>query len=55
MDAFLLHRIEQLEAEVRQLRQTLRNLSEAVIAGDSDSVAMARYAKAKVDDSEDSA
>lgn len=30
------HRIELLEAEIRRLRQALRNLSEAVIAGEGE-------------------
>ena len=37
-----LHRIELLEAEVRQLRQSLRNLATAVIAGDEQVEEMAQ-------------
>ena len=33
MDQHALHREQELEAEIRRLRQCLRNLSEAVIAG----------------------
>jgi hypothetical protein len=33
MDQYNLHRQEQLEAEIRQLRQALRNLTESIIAG----------------------
>ena len=46
MDRESLHRIEHLEAEVRRLRQCLRILYDAVIAGDEGAAALAEQTKA---------
>jgi|2_EtaG_2_1085320.scaffolds.fasta_scaffold179958_2 hypothetical protein len=45
MDTYTLHREEQLEAEIRRLRQALRTLSESVIAGSDRAAPLARAAK----------
>lgn len=39
------HRTELLEAEIRRLRQIIRNVSNAVIAGDEHMVEIAQAAK----------
>jgi len=49
MDAQELHRTEHLEAEIRRLRQLLRNLSEVAIAGDPDLVVLAEAARDLID------
>lgn len=45
-----LHQHEYLEAEIRQLRQALRTLSEAAIAGDADLYELAVAAVNLLDD-----
>jgi len=49
MDQQELHREELLEAEIRQLRQYLRNLAQAAIAGDDDLVEMAQAVMERLD------
>jgi len=50
VDQYTLHREEQLEAEIRQLRQALRNLAESVIAGSEKALPFAQEAKDFLDD-----
>jgi len=50
MDQEQLHREELLEAEIRLYRQRLRNLANAVIAGDPDVVEMAEAALLRMDE-----
>jgi hypothetical protein len=45
-----LHREDLLEAEIRLWRQRLRNLANAVIAGDEDLTAMAEAALLRLDE-----
>ena len=45
-----LHREEHLEAEIRLLRQSLRNLAEAIIVGQEDAVVIAKIAVLMLDD-----
>lgn len=48
MDQLTAHRIELLEAEIRQYRQSLRILSEAVLAGSEHTEALAKQAMEEV-------
>ena len=48
MDQATAHRIEMLEAEIRQYRQSLRILSDAVLAASEHCVELARQAKRDV-------
>jgi hypothetical protein len=49
VDHYTLHREEQLEAEIRQLRQALRNLAESIIAGSEQALPFAKEAKTFLD------